>query len=301
MALPASRALCAAAIAASMLSSCQSMAPRYERPPLPVAAEYPSDATAGTPAAALNDPGIGWRDYFSDPDLRALVEQALQNNRDLRAAILRVAEARARYGIQRADRYPDVSLGAAASRNRTPGDLSVTGRPLTASSYEVSLGLSTWELDFWGRVRSLELAALESYLAVDAARRAFRVSLVAEVANAWLLLRELDQRIDLARKSIASRQETFRIFSRRYQVGSSSRLELMQVESLLTQAQALGTELEQQRAATGHALGLLVGARSSSNRGPGCSTATAGSIPCSRGCLRISSSTARTSSRPSIV
>jgi multidrug efflux system outer membrane protein len=131
---------------------------------------------------------------------------------------------------------------------------------LIGSQYQVGLGMASWELDFWGRVRSLQDAALESYLASDAARRAASIALVAQVANNYLVLRELDERIALARRTITSREESFRIFTRRVEVGSTSRLNLTQVQTLLTQAQALGAQLEQTRAEQLHALALIVGA-----------------------------------------
>jgi multidrug efflux system outer membrane protein len=241
---------------ALLLAGCASMAPPYEVPALPVAAVYATDPPQeGTSAAA-----VGWRDYFSDPPLRALIDLALNNNRDLRSAVLRVEEARAAYGIVRADRFPTINAQAGVDRSRTPADLSYTGKPLIGSEYQVGLGMASWELDFWGRVRNLHDAALENYLATDAARRAASIALVAQVANGYLTLREFDERSALARQTIASQQESVRIFTRRVEVGSTSRFELTQVQTLLTQAEALGAQLEQSRAAQLNALTLLVGA-----------------------------------------
>jgi multidrug efflux system outer membrane protein len=238
------------------------MAPPYKAPDLPTASAYTLPAQAdeqrdtkkSTPAAAL-----GWRDHFTDPQLQALIARALDNNRDLRTAVLRVDEARATYGIQRAESYPTIGAQAGLDRSRTPADLNVTGKTLIASQYQVGLGMTSWEIDFWGRVRSLRDAALESYLATDAARRAASLGLVAQVATSYLTLRELDERIALAHQTIASRAESFRIFTRRVEVGSTSRLNLTQVQTLLTQAQMLGAQLEQARAAQFNALTLLVG------------------------------------------
>lgn len=237
------------------LSGCASMAPPYEVPALPVSPAYaPALTQEGASVAA-----IGWRDYFTDPQLRKLIELALDNNRDLRSAVLRVEEARATYGIQRAERFPTIAAQAGEDRSRTPADLSPTGKMLITSQYQVGLGMAGWEIDFWGRVRSLQDAALQSYLASDAARRAASIALVAEVANGYLTLREFDERSALAQQTIASREESFRIFTRRVEVGSTSRLNLTQVQTLLTQAQALGAQLEQARAAQFHALILLAG------------------------------------------
>ena len=246
--------LAPAALAVLLVQGCVSMAPPYERPALPVAAAYSAPTEAGMNAAQ-----IGWRDYFSDPVLQGLITDALAYNRDLRLALLRVEEARALYGIQRADQFPTLGVQAEGARSRTPGDLNLTGRPIVASQYQAGVGMATWELDFWGRVRSLKDAALENYLASDAAARAATLSLVAQVADSFLSLRELDERLTLTRETIASRGESLRIFRRRYEVGSISKLDLTQVEAMWQQARALGTDLEQARATQAHALELLVG------------------------------------------
>jgi len=238
------------------LSGCASMAPPYTTPSLPVSPTFAVDGSQDGASAA----SIVWRDYFSDPQLQTLIELALANNRDLRTAVLRVEEARAAYGIQHAESFPTIGVQASKDRSLTPGDLNITGKPLIASQYQVGLGLSAWEIDFWGRVRSLQDAALESYLATDSARRAATIALVAQVANSYFALREVDERIVLANRTIASRTESLRIFTRRVEVGSTSRLNLTQVQTLLTQAQALGAQLEQERAAQSHALTLLLGA-----------------------------------------
>ena len=247
------------AVLALLLAACASMAPPYETPALPIPSSYSGDADTSS-NDGVGGAAIGWRDYFTDPTLQRLLEQALANNRDLRIAVLRVEEARAMYGIQRSERFPAIGVQAGVDRSRTPADLSPTGEVLIGSQYQVGLGMASWEIDFWGRVRSLQDTALASYLATDAARRAASIALVAQVANNYLVLRELDERIALARRTVASREESFRIFTRRVEVGSTSRLNLTQVQTLLTQAQALAAQLEQTRAEQLHALTLLVGA-----------------------------------------
>src|SRR5450830_113889 len=244
-------ALLAAAMA---LAGCVSVAPPYTQTPLPVPAQYPEADPAGANAV-----DIGWRAYFADPRLQQTIEQALANNRDIRIAALRVEEARAAYGIQRADQFPTIGLGAAGSRTRVPGDLSLTGQPMTSAQYQAGLNVSAWELDFWGRVRSLKDSALQNLLASDEARRAVGLALVAQVANGYLVLRELDERVSLARATVDSRAESLRIFTRRFDVGSISKLDLTQVETLLSQALSLSAQLEQARAVQAHALAQLVG------------------------------------------
>ena len=241
---------------ALLLAGCASMAPTYEVPALPVSPAYTTDEMQHGESVA----SIGWREYFTDPQLQMVIKRALDNNRDLRTAALRVEEARATYGIQRSEFFPAIGAQASTDRSRTPADLNITGKPLISSQYQVGLGLSSWEIDLWGRIRSLEDAALENYLATDAVRRAVSIGLVAQIANAYLALRGLDERITLARQTIASREESIRIFTRRVEVGSTSRFNLTEVQTLLTQAQALGIQLELARAVQFNALTLLTGA-----------------------------------------
>ena len=239
-----------------LLAGCASLAPPHERPPLPVPAAYPdAGAAVGTAPAAE----ICWRDYFIDSGLRALVDEALGNNRDLRGALLRVEEARAAYGIQRAERFPALSMGLDAARARVPADLSVSGERVIGSQFQLGVGFNSWEADFWGRVRSLETAALESYLATDVAYAATTLSLIAQVTNAYLGLSELDERLALTRRTVASRAESLRIFRRRVALGATSKLELTQVEVLLQQATTLLAQLEQARAVQANSLALLTG------------------------------------------
>lgn len=240
---------------ALLLAGCASMAPSYERPAAPLPAQYGAGlAATGADAAALD-----WRGYFTDPALQRLIEQALAHNHDQRAAVLRVQEAQAAYGVQRSARYPTLGLSADAARARTPADLSLTGSAITSSQFQVGLGISSWEIDFWGRIASLNEVALQSFLATDAARRTTTLSLIAQVADTYLGLREMDERLRLAQESAASQRESLRIFTRRFEVGSASRLELTQVQTLLAQADSLVVQLQQQRDQQAHALDLLLG------------------------------------------
>ena len=252
-----------AAAAALLLAGCTALAPRYEAPAMPVPPQYAEAAQAGSTQAALP----AWRDYFTDPALQAVMEQALANNRDLRLATLRVAEARAAYGIQRADLLPSVGASAGMTRIGVPDNLGVglppsvaAMVPSTLTSYSASVGISSWELDLWGRVRNLSDAALRQYFAAAWARQGAEVSLLAQTASAWLALCETDERLALARRALDNRSESLRIFGRRVDVGATSRLDLTQMRVLHQQAQALVAQLEQQRATQQHALDLIVGA-----------------------------------------
>lgn len=248
-------------LAASLfLSACApTIVSRSESLPLPVAERW-DGATSQAAQTGAQAYSMSWREYILSPTLRGLIETALSNNRDLQVALLRVEEARATYAIQRSDLFPAIDAGGQAARGRTPADLSGVGQAVTAGNYRVDVGLSSWEVDLWGRISNLKEAALQEYLATEQAQRAVRSTLIAEVSRAYLALRELDERLLLTRETIATREETYRIFSRRYEVGASSALELAQVETLLVQARTLGAQLEQARAQQAHALVLLLGA-----------------------------------------
>jgi len=236
---------------------CGTLAPADELPALPVLA--PFYGGSGASAAATQVGTLAWQDFFVHPTLRQVLKQALEHNRDLRAAVLRVQEARAAYGIQRADRLPTIGASLEATRARVPHDLNLTGRSLLGNQFQLGVGFSSWELDLWGRIASLNEAALQNYLATDAARRGVTLSVLAQTANAYLALRELDERLVLARRTVASREESLRIFRRREALGATSKLELTQVELLQQQALALVAQLELARATQAHALAVLLG------------------------------------------
>ena len=248
----------AAVLCTALLSGCAPGARPLAQPDIALPGQWPDDSPVGSTAAAdavLPD----WRAMVQDPTLAQLLEQSLAHNHDLRLALLRVEEARAAHGIQRADRFPSLAVGSNHARARVPGDLNVSGRPVTGSDHEVFVGLNSWELDLWGRVRSLDEAALQQYLATAAGARATQLSLLGQVARSYLALRELDERLHLARSTVESRAETLRIFTRRYEVGSISRYALTQVQSLHNQALSLAVSLEQERAQIAHSLAQLTG------------------------------------------
>lgn len=185
--------LTTAMLGAALLSAC-SLAPTYQRPDAPVAAAFPADTagkaamTGSAPLAAANQRDAvdtGWREYFIEPRLQQLIAAALENNRDLRTAALRIEEARALYNVQSADRLPNLNASVGATRARTPATVSPTGQTVIGKRVDAGLSLSSFELDFFGRVRSLSDAALAAYLATDEARQAAQISLVAQVAQAY--------------------------------------------------------------------------------------------------------------------
>ncbi|WP_374571299.1 efflux transporter outer membrane subunit [Phenylobacterium sp.] len=228
---------------------------------LPYAPPQPSVPQQYEPAAsdAASIARIGWRDFFQDAQLRALIETALANNQDIKIASARVAEARAAWRVEGAALYPELGAVGSATRSRTLATLPGLGA-LSYDIKEVTLQASAqWEIDFWGRLRNLKAAARDQYLASEEARRAVAIELIAQVANGYLLEREYEEREALARKTIATREEALRIMRRRYEVGSGSKLEMTQAQMLLGQAQTALHALDLDRQVNRNALTLLVG------------------------------------------
>ena len=239
----------------AVLAGC-SLMPDYRRPEPPVPAQWPASAPS---SGARQATALDWHDFFPDPRLQALIAAAFEHNRDMRIAAARVEEARALYGIARADRLPAVDATAGAASARTPGDLSFTGRPLTTHRYDVGFSMPSFELDFWGRVKSLDEAALAGYLASEQAQRSLRLALMAEVANAYLTLLEMEERAALARETVLSREQTRTMVARRREVGLAGDLDFLQADGALELARAEFENLKRQSAAAANALTLLVG------------------------------------------
>jgi len=251
------RTLVSAAVAA-LVGGC-SMIPAYERPAAPVAPDF---SAHGAPAAAGSQPAaadIGWRQFFADERLQRLIELALENNRDLRVAVLNIEAARAQYGVIRADQVPGVNANAAGTRQRTPADLSPSRQQTVGSQYQVNLGVTAFELDLFGRVRSLSAAALAQYLASEEARRATQISLVAQLANAYLNERASDELYSLAQRTLKTRQESYELIKIRYDAGTASELELQQAESLVQSALSELAIAERNRAQATNAIVLMIG------------------------------------------
>ncbi len=245
-----------------LLTGC-TMAPRYTRPDAPVPAAWPTGPAYKAPATT--PPGkqaadIPWQDFFVEPRLRQVIELALHDNRDLRVALLNIEKTRALYQIQRADLLPTVNGTAGAVIQRLPADLSGTGQAKISRQYSVGLGVSSYELDLFGRVRSLKDQALEQYLATEQARRVVQISLVAEVANAWLTLAADRERLKLAQETLTSRQESYRLIQRRFEAGASSELDLRQAQTSMEAARVDSALYTAQLAQAENALNLLVGA-----------------------------------------
>ncbi len=238
------------------------MAPKYSRPDAPVPAVWPTGAaykgdaaTPGSPLAA----DTSWREFFVAPQLQKVIELALTNNRDLRVAALTIDKTRAMYQIQRAELFPQIDASAAGNIQRVPADLSTTGQATTTRQYNVGLGVSAYELDLFGRVRSLKDQALEEFLATEEARTAVQISLVAEVANSWLTLAANRELLQLAKDTLESQQSSYTLIRHRFEAGASSQLDLRQAQTRVDSARVDIAFYTSQLAQSENTLNLLVG------------------------------------------
>lgn len=223
------------------------------RPSFDIPATFGSDV-APLPSTA----GLHWRTFIQDPQLAALIDAALANNRDIAVAAGRVAEARALYRIQQSPLLPNMTGGVGAARVRTPADLSITGSAITSDQFFSRLSAG-WELDFWGKYDALRDAAREQFLATREAHDAVATAIVVDLGNRYLLEREYAERIALATQSLATREHSLRIMTRRFEVGSGSKLEVTQAATLLDQARTAHAALIQERDINRNALALLAG------------------------------------------
>jgi outer membrane protein, multidrug efflux system len=241
-------------VAAVLVAGC-SMIPAYERPALPVAAQFPgaqNEPASETPAADL-----AWRDLIAEPRLTRLVELALENNRDLRVAALRVEQSQAQARRARSELYPSLDLRTSYTRQRTTGG---GGPDVTTGSANVTATSAAYELDFFGRVRSSNEQALQQYFQTEEAQRSAQISLVAEVATQYFAVREAEEQLNLARETLALVNESYRLNTLAFEVGEIDALDLRTAEGQVQNAEINALTYERQAAQAENQLVLLVGA-----------------------------------------
>lgn len=239
---------------ALVLSAC-TLAPKYERGTLPVADQFPTPATAQGASAET----LPWQKVFLDPRLQSVIYEALVNNRDLRIATLNAERVRAQYSVQRASLFPGVNGTVSGRRGDTGAVNSQTNQPVgTTESWSADVGAS-WELDLFGRVRSLSNAALNTYFASAENQKAAKVSLIASVATAWLTLGADQEQLRLSRETLRLREESLSLTQKRFDLGATEALGLRQEQTLTEQARADVAQLEALVQQDKNALRLLVG------------------------------------------
>lgn len=236
-----------ATAALAFLGACTSMAPTYERPAAPVAAAFPDGAASGPVSAPATE--IAWQDYFADARLKQLIDIALKNNRDLRVAVLNIEAARATYQIRRADQFPTLGVGMNLQRQNYD----------VRELYTVGASVSGYELDLWGRVRSLSDAALANYLGTEEARKAVQMSLVSQVAQLYYTMLGDEASLKVTRETLTTREDSFKLTKLKFDNGAASELDFRQSEALLENARASHALQTRLRAQDENALALLLG------------------------------------------
>lgn len=245
------------ALTAAVMSGC-TMAPSYKRPEAPVSAAWANSATAKT-GAGISAEAIGWREFYKDGRMQKIIALALENNRDMRVAALKVEQLRAMYRIQRASLVPTVNATGAQARTRKADDLVNSGQANISDEYSAKLGVASWELDLWGRVRSLKNEALETYLASEATRSSVQMSLVSEVANQYLTRVSMAERLKLAQDTLTAVSRSRDLTKSMRSIGRSSELDMQSAEAQVAQAMGDVASYERQLAVADDALVLLVG------------------------------------------
>ena len=243
-------------LAATMLSGC-TLAPAYHRPGLPVGQAWPV-ATA-TPIAGASAGDLAWRDVFQDSRLQQVIDLALRQNRDLRIAVGNIERARAQYRVQRAELLPAINAVGSESKVHSPIGVSQTGQTGTFDQYSATVGFSAYELDLFGRIRSLSAAALQNYFAVEENRRTVQISLIAEVAADYLILAADQDLLAIAQDTLKSREDALTIIQKRFDAGAASQLDLNQAQTLAEQARSDAAVAIAQVAQDRNALQLVVG------------------------------------------
>jgi multidrug efflux system outer membrane protein len=246
-------------ITAVLLTGC-TMTPKYTRPDGPVPSVWPTGpAYKETPAMQASPAAtdLQWREFFADARLQTIIATALENNRDLRVAVLNVERARALYRVQRAELLPKVETGLIASKQHVR--ISGTTGLVTLEEYGANLGITSWEIDFFGRIRSLGKRALEEYFATQQARRGAQILLVSEVANAYLTLAADRENLQLAKSTLEAQQAAYNLIRRRFEVGLAPELDLRQAQTRVDAARVDVAQYTERVAQAANALNLLAG------------------------------------------
>jgi multidrug efflux system outer membrane protein len=249
------------AILIFLLNAC-TMAPKYTRPAPPVPDQWPKSPIYQETKTGIASPmaqELSWQKFITDKNLQKIIESALKNNRDLRIAALNVERARAYYGISRAELLPSVNATGSMYKERVPGDLSSTGSAMTTEKYSVNLGIISWEIDFFGRIRSLKDNALEQYLATEEVHRGAQVSLISAVAQAYLMLSADKENLDMVTSTLETQDASYKLIRKRYDAGMISELDVKRAQSQVDIARGDVARYKQLTAQDENFLNLLAG------------------------------------------
>ncbi len=250
------------AIIAAVLSGC-TMIPEYKRPDAPVPAAWPTGPAykeTGSDFKGKDAADVNWREFYADEKLQKIIEAALQNNRNLRVAALNIEKMRAVYGVSRLVVLPLPDANGSLNYYRNPADIADGSDARNVRLYNTNFGVTSWEIDFFGRIRSLSERALQQYFATEYARNNVQIALIAEVANAYMLLAAERDALELARSTLKAQEESRELIKRRYELGASSQIDLDQVTTRVEAARVDEAKFTNLVANDENALAFLVGA-----------------------------------------
>lgn len=245
-------------VSALMLTGCVSLAPDYERPEAPVAQAWPADAATAN-AKVVTEGLAAWSDFFTDERLVKIINAALENNRDLRTAVYNVEKARAQYNVNRANLLPSIAAtGSETARSSGVNTPQPSGG--AQHTYSAQAALSSYELDFFGRVRNANEQALQEYFRTEAAQRSAQMTVITDTAQTWLALGAAKSQLKLAEETFKSQTESAKLIEKSYELGASSLIDVQQVRQSVATATAARVQAVRSVAQYRNALTLLVGA-----------------------------------------
>lgn len=255
-----SKTLFSMTAAAALLTGC-TMIPDYDRPDLPVSAQWPQgqayEGIAGVSEADISK--VNWQSFFLSPPMQRVIQTSLDNNRDLRVASLQVEQARALYRVERAALVPSIGATGSGTRQGIPENASGLGKDTVSSTYSANIGTTAFELDLFGRIRSMNERALEEYFATEEAQQAARIALIAETANAYLTYLADKKLLGITEDTLKSQQKAYALIKKRYDLGTSSQLDLEQARTSVETARANRARYLRFVAQDRNALELLMG------------------------------------------
>ena len=244
---------------AALLAGCN-LDPAYQRPAAPVPSAFPQGPSFPPPASGPTAASVAWRSFFTDPDLKAVIEQALAENRDLRVAVSNIQSANAQVATQRSALFPALNATAGELYQQTPNTFVPGGGTFDERFYSATFGFSSWEIDLFGRTRSLTRAAYDQYLAAQDNQRAVQTSLIAQVATQWFTYAADSDLLAVAQQTLASQQASLDLTRARFNGGVASELDVRQAETTVEQARSDVANFTTILAQAKNALDLLVGA-----------------------------------------
>ncbi|HLS17944.1 MAG TPA: efflux transporter outer membrane subunit [Paenalcaligenes sp.] len=248
--------------AALVLAGC-SLAPTYEQPEAPIPGKYPQVGASETELAQADSEfnELGWDQFFNDPQLKELIDVALENNRDVRIALDRVLEAQAQFGIARSDQFPAFGIGGSGEVTRMPSEMRIAGpeSPAISRTFQAGVGMTAFELDFFGRLKNLSESAFQQFLATAESQRTVQINVIAAVAESYLRWRAAQTMLQLTEQTEKSRRETLNLVTHLYEVGTASALDLEQARLQLDTVRADLKEMQRQLSLAKNALELVLG------------------------------------------